>query len=106
MFLLLNISALLWLVLYFIIAFGVIYVALFPLFHFALGLEPSQAIRFAWTAGLWGLFLTLCYNSPQHAPYLHFWTGEMTAIINTLCLILLLGGVLLFLWLRNPEAQS
>ena len=105
MFLFLDITALLWLLLLFGVTFVVIYLLLFPLFHFGLRTDATRAIRYAWTAGLWGLCLALIFNSPRHAIYLEFWTGEWVAILNLLCLVLLFGILLLLLWNTAPQVR-
>lgn len=92
MYILFDLTAVLWLLALFGVAFLVIYFLLFPLFHFGMNIDASRAIRFAWTAGMWGLCLALIFNSPYHAASLEFWTGELVAIINLLCLVLLFGG--------------
>lgn len=101
-----NVNALLWLLIEFSVAIGIVYLALFPLYLRLCKAPPSLAIRYAWTAGLWGLLLYLVFLSPYHIDYLLFWRGDVFALVNFLILAALLGGLLAYFWLKCPRLRS
>ncbi len=101
-----NPNALLWLFIEFAATFLLVYLLLYPLFLRLCKLSPSDAIRYAWTAGLWGLLLYMILVSSPHTEYLAFWAGDMMALLNTLLLVALFGGLLAYFWLKCPRLDA
>jgi hypothetical protein len=44
--------------------------------------------------------------SSPHTEYLAFWAGDMMALLNTLLLVALFGGLLAYFWLKCPRLDA
>lgn len=102
MFLLSDLDALLWLVVYLLLALVVAYGVLFPVYHRVAGLHPSNAIRMAITTSLIGLLILLYGCSPSHAPYVSFW-NDFGLLLNALVLTAPILALVIIVWVTRPK---
>lgn len=98
----LDFEALLWFLVYLIIALFCAYTVGFLLFYKVCRLDPSSAIRFSITISLVSLLILLLFSSSIHAPYLAILT-DITLIPNLLMVLTPIIGIIVAAWVVRPK---